>query len=390
MDIFGYMGNRNINLTGIFSQEQVNNIQDMTSLFKQLKHLLEKQLRVWWDIATLETYIGENMTPRRLRWDLNPNDNLNDVTLMEEWFSFFSKCEKELLGNIIKRRQLKMRTIEVNINEIRTLLLPFNSQSDYKVKERELQEHIKKYDANIQAKKQKKYKRDVLDYTNKKVYKWQIELGETSVDSDELSLDDQFSDEIIEEDTQPLNTPRRTRFENTTPSRREAIPRTPNSPSRYPGNRRDDYYGRPPMSPRYNVPTRNRYSPLGYGRQRTPWDSRNRREYPEERDFQQGRPRERPPERWNARVQYHPPSWRGTWRDSYGPRRPQRRDPLPGTYRMQRTNGHRDQFSPQHPRMNPEDGRNTNLEREPEHQFRGYERNREGNEEASRKRRREY
>lgn len=156
MDIFGYMSNRNIDLTGIFSQQQVNNTQDMNGLFKQLRHSLEKQLRVWWDIATLETYIGENMTPRRLRWDLNPNDNLNDVTLMEEWYSFFSKCEKELLGKIVRRRQFKLRGIEDTINEIKSLLLPYSNQNEYKTKERELQDIIKKYDAEIQAKKQKK------------------------------------------------------------------------------------------------------------------------------------------------------------------------------------------------------------------------------------------
>ena len=59
MDIFGYMSNRNIDVGGIFSQEQVNTKQDMESLLKQLKHALEKQLRVWWDIATLETYVKE-------------------------------------------------------------------------------------------------------------------------------------------------------------------------------------------------------------------------------------------------------------------------------------------------------------------------------------------
>lgn len=69
MDIFGYMGNRNIDLGGIFSQEIVTNAQDMNSLMRKLRHTMEKQLRVWWDIATIETYITAKMTPRRLRWD---------------------------------------------------------------------------------------------------------------------------------------------------------------------------------------------------------------------------------------------------------------------------------------------------------------------------------
>lgn len=73
MDIFKYINNRTINLSEIFNQEQVFK-QDIDSLFKQLRHCMEKQLRVWWDIAILEMYIAEKMTPRRLRWDISPND----------------------------------------------------------------------------------------------------------------------------------------------------------------------------------------------------------------------------------------------------------------------------------------------------------------------------
>lgn len=57
MDIFGYMSNRNIDVGGIFNQEQASIKQDMEGLLRQLKHTLEKQLRVWWDIATLEKHM---------------------------------------------------------------------------------------------------------------------------------------------------------------------------------------------------------------------------------------------------------------------------------------------------------------------------------------------
>lgn len=127
MDIFGYMNNRNVDIGGIFSQELVTNTQDM--------HSLMKQLRVWWDIATLEMYVSEKMTPRRLRWDLNPNDSIDDTGLMEEWYSFFNKCENELLQNIVKRRQYKLKLIEASIAEIKTLL-PFTNHKEYKDKEK--------------------------------------------------------------------------------------------------------------------------------------------------------------------------------------------------------------------------------------------------------------
>lgn len=95
------------------------------------------------------------MTPRRLRWDIHPNDGIDDAGLMEEWYSFFNKCENELIQNIVKRRQHKLK-MEASIAEIKTQLLPFTSHKDYKDKEKKLQEIIKKYDIKIQAKHKKK------------------------------------------------------------------------------------------------------------------------------------------------------------------------------------------------------------------------------------------
>ena len=86
MDIFGYMSNRQIDVGGIFSQEDITNRQDMQGLMKSFRHTMEKQLRVWWDIASLEMYIKEKITPRRLRWDIHPNDNIEDTALMAEWY----------------------------------------------------------------------------------------------------------------------------------------------------------------------------------------------------------------------------------------------------------------------------------------------------------------
>lgn len=163
MEIFKYMHNRTVSLEVIFDQDTVINRQDMDSSFKQLGHSMEKQLRVWWDIATLDKHTKENITPRRLRWDIAPNDNINDPLHMDDWFRFFNKCEKDLLGMIIKRRQFKLKKVEGIIIQLKEQLAPFADTKEYKDNEKALQEAIQKYDKMIQGKKQKKYKRDVMD-----------------------------------------------------------------------------------------------------------------------------------------------------------------------------------------------------------------------------------
>lgn len=80
--------------------------------------------------------------------------------------------------------------MEASIIEIKNLLLPCINHNDYKDKEKELQEFIKKYDAEIQIKKQKQCKRDVMDYKNMNVYKWQLALEDPNEELDDTLMDD--------------------------------------------------------------------------------------------------------------------------------------------------------------------------------------------------------
>lgn len=278
MDIFKYLNNRNINLTEVFNQEQVVNRQVIDSLFKHLKHSIEKQIRVWWAIATIEMYIIEKITPRRLRWTISPNGAVNDKGLMEDWYRFFNESETALLGKIVVRRWHKLKNIETEILQIRDQLIPFLESREYKDKEKNLQEAVTKYDKEIQQKKQKKFRRDVLDYKNQQVYKWQIEENYMEDDHNISMIDKSRESSVIEEtttwqETRPtgIRTPRERPEEIPTPGiRREGY-----SPEcRYYRQQARDG-GR--LQQRNNVPNtqrtpryRNRYSPLRNEHQHTP------------------------------------------------------------------------------------------------------------------------
>lgn len=316
--LFRYLNNRNINLTEVFNQEQVAIRQDIDSLFKHLKHNIEKQIRVWWDIATIEMYITEKITPRRLRWDISPNDAVNDKGLMEDWYKFFNDSENALLGKIVIRRRHKLKNIETEILQIRDQLVPFLESREYKEKENKLQEAMTKYDKEIQLKKQKKFRRDVLDYKNQQVYKWQIDENYME-DNHNISMIDESRESSVIEDTTPwqeirpteIRTPRtrpeelpniRMRREGTSPERRyyrdqagdENRPQQWNNPSSI------------LRTPRYN----NRYSPLRNEQHYTPYEEPSHR-----RGFFPREYRGRPPVFRNRRSPY---------RDTYGPQDRQR------------------------------------------------------------------
>ena len=188
MDVFNFMQSRQTNIEEIFQQQPSPNV-DLDRSFKQLQFNMEKQIRAWWDIASFEMYILKNQTPRRLRWDVYPNDGLEDLTLADEWFQFSNACEQKLLQLMIRRRKAKNVITEAHITDLKTSMGPFMGSKEYLERAQTLQSHLTKYDGNIKNKKLKKYHRDTKDYQDSKVYKWQIKsepIGskDSSIDRD--------------------------------------------------------------------------------------------------------------------------------------------------------------------------------------------------------------
>lgn len=185
--------------------------------------------------------------------------------------------------------------------------------------EKELQEVIKKYVTEIQAKKQKKYKRDVLDYQNMKVYKWQTTIADIGdvLEDDLLDVSpDTFID--LEQEALITNTHQQIRTNMEHPYRQQGTPyRHQGGTNTRRVNYQEQVTSRTPQTPRYNVTTRNRFSPLRENRHaqygRAYEDLRDLQQYRNPRhprDFPRLGPQDRPPGRWRAQAYYRNPGWR--------------------------------------------------------------------------------
>lgn len=111
MGIFSFVNNRIINTEELFSITPKSTNTDIEQGFKQLKNALDKQVRAWWDVLTLEEYVKDGITPRRLRWDIAPNDGLQVEELDHEWYKFFNGSERKLLELIMTRRKKKLNLV---------------------------------------------------------------------------------------------------------------------------------------------------------------------------------------------------------------------------------------------------------------------------------------
>lgn len=185
MDVFNFLKGHQINIEEVFQQAPSPNL-DLERGFKQLQSDMEKQVRLCWDIASFEMYITKNLTPKRLLWDVNHNDGVEDLTLVDEWFQFFSACEQKLMQMMVRRRQAKKLILESKIAELKERIEPFQGTKEFLDKAQQLHTYLFKYDAEIQQKKLKKYHRDTKDFEQNQVYKWQAEL--TPASSNESSV----------------------------------------------------------------------------------------------------------------------------------------------------------------------------------------------------------
>lgn len=82
---------------------------------------------------------------------------------------------------LIKRKQRKLKALEVQIKEIRDKINPFKETPEYNKLMGELQKSMQKKDTENRNVKKKKYWRDVEDYQKKQVFHWQSTLANRSI-----------------------------------------------------------------------------------------------------------------------------------------------------------------------------------------------------------------
>lgn len=142
MEVFDYIERREVRLEDVFSGDKnKGRHDDVTHLFKKFSITLDKKIRAWWDIVSFEQYLAHNMVPRRLRWEVPPNDGLEDEESMQDWYLFFNKKGIELMEFLLSRKRKKLLIVESTI--------------------RELKKKMEKIDKETQEKKRKKFSNEL-------------------------------------------------------------------------------------------------------------------------------------------------------------------------------------------------------------------------------------
>lgn len=118
-----------------------------------LSNALEKQVRTWWDIFTMEQYVKDNIIVRSLRWEVTPQDGLDDTESMVEWLEFFYGVGFKLQELVLKRK--KMAKLEHLINDLNTKLEPIKGTQQWTDFNSNINKKLDKVDKDTQKKKLK-------------------------------------------------------------------------------------------------------------------------------------------------------------------------------------------------------------------------------------------
>lgn len=106
MDVIRFLSNRQIDIINLLSvEEQINPEENYNGMITALGNALEKQVRTWWDICTIEHYLKEQIIVRSLRWEVAPQNGLDDPESMAEWLRLFNGVVLRLQELILQRKE---------------------------------------------------------------------------------------------------------------------------------------------------------------------------------------------------------------------------------------------------------------------------------------------
>ncbi|CAJ0950878.1 unnamed protein product [Ranitomeya imitator] len=92
---------------------------DIKDLKANIKNLLKKRTKVWWNKVSLETYLQKDIIPRGLRVQIYPTAEC-DSLFTNKWEDTLSRCSRTLLELLIGADKKKLECVEGEIDALRT------------------------------------------------------------------------------------------------------------------------------------------------------------------------------------------------------------------------------------------------------------------------------
>ncbi|XP_069604638.1 uncharacterized protein [Ranitomeya imitator] len=156
--------------TSLGTQETTTANKD---LIKSYKNALYKKNRLWWNKTSLENYLDKQIIPRGLRVQIYPSFELGDDTLIKRWISAAMTCSLDFMQIIVDKNSQSLKILDEEIDEMEKNILKQLPVDNFDTSLAEINKEVDKWESQISQNKLKKLQRDLKDYENDKIYRWQ-------------------------------------------------------------------------------------------------------------------------------------------------------------------------------------------------------------------------
>lgn len=145
----------------------------MSNRLFDLKRLLIRKSKTWWDTEYLRKYLQENVMPQGLRIQIFPQIFDMSSDLKDKWEQNLQMCSKNMLLILIEHHEKLLIDLNNEISIICAELENFKSLETFKIKDEEIKKQIEELNQTLINRKETKLNRDRRAYEQGKAYRWQ-------------------------------------------------------------------------------------------------------------------------------------------------------------------------------------------------------------------------
>lgn len=145
---------------------------ELFSTFSELRKLLEKKSLNHWHIHSFQQYLSNHINPFGLRIQIFPTMESIGPKFKKDWEANLSTCSNKMMLLLIDEYKTTIAQIDKELEPLYTKLSSLKTHAQYNQQDKELNEHLERFNRDVLIKKENKFLRDSRAFQEFKAYHW--------------------------------------------------------------------------------------------------------------------------------------------------------------------------------------------------------------------------
>ncbi|XP_044160840.1 uncharacterized protein LOC122945737 [Bufo gargarizans] len=166
----------------VFSEADLpptNRALSITGSFKLLTKIYKDQVRGWWEIQTLETYIQHQIVPRGMRIPFLPSNRIQSPEFRKKWEKEAVESSLRLMALLLEEEKALHTKNTTLLQEQIAEVSKFSSNSEFTRKEVFLQQTVERFTAQLKERKHSQFLRDKADFKEGRILDFATKTART-------------------------------------------------------------------------------------------------------------------------------------------------------------------------------------------------------------------